>query len=70
MIIPLTEAAERYGVQRKSIRQAARRHPEVDRAIVPRVDGAPGVHLDTDLFDHWWNEIRDLQKELNRRGKR
>lgn len=67
MIISLSEAAERYGVQRKSIRQAARRHVEVAEALVHEPGG---VYLDTDKFDYWWFEIRDQQKDENRRGGR
>ncbi len=66
MIIPLAEAAEKYGIKRKSIRQAARRHPLVNSALITTEEG---VQLDTDVFDLWWNEYRDAHMDAVRQGR-
>lgn len=64
-LVPIAQVAETYGIQRKSIRQAARRHQMVAEAIV-EVDGVP--HVDTDKFDAWWLEQRDERMDKVRRG--
>ena len=67
MLKPIAEVAEFYGVKRKSIRQAARRHSIVAKSLKTNEDGE--VFVETDTFDLWWNGTRDAHMDDVRQGK-
>lgn len=65
-LVPIAEIAETYRIKRKSIRQAARRHEVVAKAIQETEDG---VMVDADAFGLWWAEQRDAHMDAVRQGK-
>ena len=64
-LVPIEKVAESYGIKRKSIRQAARRHEIVASSLHVRDDE---VMVDLDVFGLWWNEQRDAHMDAVRRG--
>ena len=65
-LVPIQEIADQYGVKRKSIRQAARRHEVVAGAIHETEEG---VMVDAAVFGLWWAEQRDAHMDAVRQGR-
>lgn len=61
--LTLDDAAERYGVKRKTVRMWARRG---HIALVARSDGQEVV--DAAALAFWWDEERDARMDEVRRG--